>query len=251
MIEAPFKSLRTHRADILCSLVIVLAAFAAGFVYFVLNPDISNDGTVYIRTIEAALERGVLQTHVPPLYLYLVRLIVAIFNSDIIYTGIFLNIFFFSLTAGLCFLIGRIMTGRIEPGVWCALLLIFQQNALSFACDFLREGMYLFMTAAFLLALTCAVRYASLWWWGAVGAFNTLAFFTRYEGAELLMLVPVGLFISRRLFKRSVKNVALSFLAFVVGCACTLILLRVLNVSFEFIVIMKPHMISHGIIGTK
>ena len=250
MIEAMVKSLKSHRADILCALVIVLAAATAGLAYFALNPDISNDGTTYIRMIELA-QGGTLQTHVPPLYLYFVRLSVAIFHSNIIYTGIYLNIFFFSLTAGLCFLIGRIMTGRIEPGVWCGVLLIFQQHALSFACDFLREGMYLFMVAAFLLTFTCAVMYASLWWWWAVGVFNVLAFFTRYEGAELVLLVPVGWFISWWLFKQSVKKVALSFLAFVIGCVCTLVLLWVLNVSFEFIVIMKPHMVSHGVIGTK
>lgn len=250
MIEAMFKSLRTRQADILCTLGIILTAIAVGFAYFALNPDISNDGTVYIRLIERA-QGGVLQTHVPPLYLYIVSTIVKIFHSNIIYTGICLNIFLFSLTAGLCFLIGRLITGRIEPGVWCGILLIFQQNALSFACDFLREEMYLFMVATFLLTSTCAVRYASLWWWAAAGVFNVLAFFTRYEGAELILFVPVCLLISRWLFKRSVKKIALSFLVFVTGCFCTLVLLWVLNVSLEFIVIMKPHMISHGVISSK
>ena len=142
-------------------------------------------------------------------------------------------------------MIVRIITGKIEPGMWTGALLMLHPFFLSFAHDFLRESLYLFTVAAFLLALTCGLRFVSAWGWATAGVFNILAFFTRYEGAELILFVIVGLVIALTILKHPPKTVAVFFLAFITGAACTLTLLATLNISFEFITIIQSHMKSH------
>ena len=231
--------------EFICFIGIGLFAYGVSITNLVLNaPDISNDSITYLEEIQRVKNHSPDATHIVPLFLYLVSYTADFFHLPYLQAGICLNIAFQSLTASCCYSIVRFLSGNNEAGIWTGLLLSLHPRMLAFSNDFLRESLFLFIVSLFLLSLVCAIKFSSIVSWYMAGLLNVLAFFTRYEGAELLVFAIIGLvFVS---FSRtSLKKCVLYFAGFLLGTVSSIILMSIFDLPITFLTSIYTHIVSH------
>lgn len=244
-MESRITPLSPKNKDYSCAVGIGLFAYGMSILNLIVNtPDISNDSIMYLNVIRGIDNQSISTTHIVPLYLYIVLHAADFFHISYLYAGIALNIISQSLTAVCCYLLVRILSGKIEPGIWAGLLVSFHPGMIAFSNDFLRESFFLFLVSLFLLALVCAVKFSSVVAWYVAGISNMFVVFTRYEGGELIAFAFLGLIMSL-LLKTSIKKASLFLFAFLFGLTCAFMLLVIFGVPITFLTSMSSHIISH------
>ena len=162
-------------------------------------PALSRDGCYYLMLVQRWLESGnfdvLMNTPdfwIPPLPLFMMKLLVGC-GFSLEFAGVGLNILLGSLLPLVVFLItNELCTNR--KIAWGAMLLCgVNPSMITLSIDPLRDMPYLFFAGCFLWQLCVAARRPHWRPWCLSGCFFALALLSRYEAAEMLLLVFAAL----------------------------------------------------------
>ena len=201
--------------------LIFLAALLFRLVELALNPLLSRDAALYLTQAELWYETGdytktlLPGNEVPPLQLWTIKTIMAL-GCGAEVAGRTMSLFLGSLLPAVAFLLAWKIGGRIRIALVAALLTIVHSELASYSYQPLRENYYLFFEGLLLVFLVDAARKDAVWKWCICGILFSLAFFSRYEILEFLLLIPLLLaflvFRRRMKLKRAFANISAFYL---------------------------------------
>ena len=183
--------------------VIFLTGFAVKVLAWFITPVVSRDSTLYLQMIQSVYNSGsysgMLQEFlyhgwIPPLHICLVRTVMHC-GLGVEHAGVFVNIVFASLLVPVGYGIVYSVTENKKIALVTALFFAVHPGICDLSVQVQREILYLFFAGSALLMFFFGLKKKQWYMWCGTGAFLALGLLTRYETAELILLLSVAVFV--------------------------------------------------------
>ena len=210
-------------------IVILFVALALRLVHILQPQVIENDGIEYIRQAREVFSGGWADGKAPPLYPTLIAL-ASLITKDYEAAGIWVSIFFGTLTVLFVFYLGRAIFNEVV-GIISAFLAAVQPFLYIYSGSVLTESTYYFLIVCAALLGWKAFRRGSPYFALLFGLVTALAYLTRPEAVGFLFILSVWLLLfnppqSKRHWLKRVGIVLLVILGFVALSSPYLIQIR-------------------------
>ena len=163
---------------------------------FRMEPTISRDGVMYLDlsqvwaetgSFEGLLEHSPYSWKIPPLPLYLMKLLIDCGLSPAV-AGVGLNIIMGSVLPLIVYKIGRLLFEDRRISLVTAFMMAVNPSMIEFAIEPQRDMIYLFFCGWFIYFIIKGLKQDSLVSFCGAGVFFALSMMTRYETLEMIPL---------------------------------------------------------------